>query len=75
MTGDGDRKENAPTVPESAPESSWPLLTAVEIAEMLSVPRTWVWEAARTGRLPCYRLGKYVRFSLPEVLETVGRKR
>jgi excisionase family DNA binding protein len=38
------------------------LLDAGEVAEMLAVPKTWVLESARSGALPCVRLGRYVRF-------------
>ena len=38
------------------------LLTAVEVAEILSVPTTWVYRAARAGELPSVTLGRYVRF-------------
>jgi excisionase family DNA binding protein len=43
------------------------LLTAAEVAERLSVPKTWVLESARSGAMPCVRLGKYVRFDLGDV--------
>jgi excisionase family DNA binding protein len=32
-------------------------LGAAEVAELLSVPKTWVLESARNGALPCVRLG------------------
>jgi len=38
------------------------LLTAEEVAEMLSVPERWVRDASREGRLPRVQLGRYVRF-------------
>jgi excisionase family DNA binding protein len=44
------------------------LLTAPTVAEVLGVPVTYVYELARTGRLPAVRFGKYVRFS-PEALQ------
>lgn len=43
------------------------LLNAAEIAERLNVPRTWVLESARSGAMPCVRLGRYVRFDLDDV--------
>ena len=43
------------------------LLTAAEVAEMLSVPRSWVLESARSGALPCIKLGRYVRFDEADV--------
>jgi excisionase family DNA binding protein len=45
------------------------LLTAAELAELLSVPAGWPLEQARAGNLPHLRLGRYVRFSWPDVEE------
>jgi excisionase family DNA binding protein len=39
-----------------------PLLTAAEVAELLSVPESWVRQATRDGRLPHLRLGRYRRY-------------
>ena len=43
------------------------LLTAEEVAELLSVPRTWVYRAAREGALPSVRCGRYRRFDESDV--------
>jgi excisionase family DNA binding protein len=43
------------------------LLTAVELAELLSVPESWVREATRAGRLPHLALGRYRRYSRPTI--------
>ena len=40
------------------------LLTAKEVAQMLSVRPARVHELAREGLLPCVRLGRQVRFDL-----------
>jgi excisionase family DNA binding protein len=37
------------------------LLTAPEVAQMLGVPRTWVYEQSRAGRIPTVTLGRYRR--------------
>jgi len=55
---------------EHTPE---PLLTAEEAAELTRLPKQWLLEAARQGRVPHYRLGKYVRFKQSE-LEASGRQ-
>jgi excisionase family DNA binding protein len=47
------------------------LLNAAEVAEMLAVSEGWVYEAARSGDLPCVRLGRHVRFRRPSVLAWV----
>jgi excisionase family DNA binding protein len=38
------------------------LLTVEEVAERLGVRKQWVWAQARSGRIPCVRLGRYRRF-------------
>ena len=39
------------------------LLTAVDVSELLRLPVSTVYELARSGRLPCLRIGRAVRFS------------
>lgn len=38
------------------------LLTAGEVAELLGVPKTWVYEQSRAGRIPTVTLGRYRRY-------------
>lgn len=43
----------------------WTLLTVDEVAALLKVPRSWVYERTRrrgNERLPHVKLGKYLRF-------------
>lgn len=44
------------------------LETAAEIAELLSVPESWVEREAREGRLPSIKLGHYRRYDRAAVL-------
>ena len=47
------------------------LLTPREVAEMLRVPISWVYERTRlhgNGRLPHIKIGKYLRFRKEDVL-------
>jgi excisionase family DNA binding protein len=44
------------------------LLTADEIAELLSVPVSWVREHTREGHLPHLELGRYRRYRREAVL-------
>jgi excisionase family DNA binding protein len=44
-----------------------PLLDAAQLAEALSVPQTWIEQAAREGSIPVYRVGRYARFRRTEV--------
>jgi excisionase family DNA binding protein len=51
------------------------LLRAPEVAEMLSVPTSWVREQTRLGRIPHITLGRYRRYSriaISEWLEHAG---
>jgi len=46
------------------------LMTVSEIAAFLKVPVSWVYERTRRRgieRLPHVKLGKYLRFSIPEI--------
>ena len=38
------------------------LLTAAEVAELLSVPESWVREATRQDQIPHLHLGRYIRY-------------
>lgn len=44
------------------------LLTADDVAEMLGVPKSWVYAASRKGELPTVPLGRYRRYR-PEAVE------
>jgi excisionase family DNA binding protein len=53
------------------------LLTVQEVAGLLQVPVSWVYERVRKRsleRLPGYRLGKYWRFREAEVLRWIERQ-
>lgn len=45
------------TDPQPALGGISPLLRPNDVARLLSVSRAWVYEAARTGRIPSFRLG------------------
>ncbi len=47
------------------------LMTVEEIAARLKLKRSWVY--ANADRLGAFRLGKYLRFSWPRVLERLER--
>jgi hypothetical protein len=54
------------------------LVGAAEIARLLRVPVSWIYQRTRrrgVDRLPNYKLGKYLRFSPKEVFEWVQRLR
>lgn len=52
-----------------------PLLTAAGAAELLAVRTSWVYEAARSGELPCVRLGKHLRFLRSDLERWVAEQR
>jgi excisionase family DNA binding protein len=47
------------------------LLTADDVAEMLGVPKSWVYEQSRRGRIPTVELGRYRRFRQEAIEEWV----
>lgn len=51
------------------------LLTVKELADVLSVPESWVYARTATGEIPCLRVGRYVRFRLAEVLRWLEGQR
>ncbi len=54
------------------------LLTVEEVAMLLKVPKSWVYERTRRRgieRLPHIKLGKYLRFEEKAVKRFLGRKR
>jgi len=54
------------------------LLSVEEVAELLNVPVSWVYERTRRrslDRIPGFRLGKYWRFRAADVLAWLDRQR
>ena len=51
-----------------------PLLKPEEAAKLLAVRTSWIYEAVRTNRLPCLRIGRHIRFTR-EMLEEWLRDR
>jgi excisionase family DNA binding protein len=50
-----------------------PLLKPEQAAELLAVRTSWIYEAVRTNRLPCLRIGRHIRFTR-EMLEAWVRE-
>jgi excisionase family DNA binding protein len=40
-----------------------PLLRPDQAASLLAVKTSWVYDAVRTGNLPCIRVGRHIRFT------------
>ena len=52
------------------------LMTVSEIAAILNVPVSWVYERTRrrgAERLPHLKLGKYLRFSVADIMQWLER--
>jgi excisionase family DNA binding protein len=43
------------------------LISVKELASILSVPVSWIYQRTRTGEIPFYKIGKYCRFSETEI--------
>jgi excisionase family DNA binding protein len=50
------------------------LLTAADVAELLSVPVSWVREHTRSGRIPHVQLGHYVRYRQETVVTWIAEQ-
>ena len=44
------------------------LVNVEEMARILGVPVSWLYQRTRANAIPCVRVGKYVRFKPEEVL-------
>ncbi len=51
-----------------------PLIRPEHAAELLAVKPSWVYEAVRTGRLPCLRIGRHIRFTQAMLEEWVAQR-
>jgi excisionase family DNA binding protein len=49
------------------------LLTAKEVAELLGVPTSWVYEQSRCGRIPTVTLGRYRRYRREAIEEWLAQ--
>jgi excisionase family DNA binding protein len=50
------------------------LIGIKEMASKLDVPVSWIYSRTRTNDIPCYRVGKYVRFDESEIWEWHAEK-
>ena len=58
----------------SPPVSEARLLRPEQAARYLNVRTSWVYEAVRTGRLPCHRVGRHIRFTRPMLDEWLAEQ-
>jgi len=45
-----------------------------KMARKLDVPVSWLYARTRTNEIPHYKLGKYVKFRLPEIMKWLKEK-
>jgi excisionase family DNA binding protein len=45
------------------PQLKDPLLRPEQAAALLAVKPSWIYDAVRSGRLPCLRVGRHIRFT------------
>lgn len=53
----------APSDLQTRPQLKDPLLRPEQAAALLAVKPSWIYEAVRTGRMPCLRVGRHIRFT------------
>jgi Helix-turn-helix domain len=56
-----------PATPVTPPDASETLLTPEQAAELTGTKPSWWREAARKGRVPCMKIGRYPRFRAVDV--------
>lgn len=79
MCPSGSRSSDAQEIPSeyrNAPQKRFAsvngsLLTAEQVARMLGVPKTWVYEQSRKGRIPTVTLGRYRRYRAEAITQWV----
>jgi len=59
--------ERDPHQSRARPLTRADVMTATEVAQLLALPKSTVYELARRGELPCARLGRTIRFVRHEV--------
>ncbi len=47
------------------------MMTAKEVSEYTQIPLQMIYQKTRNGELPCYRLGRLVRFKAKEIDEAM----
>ena len=59
--------------PSAPQENANSLLTADQVAQLLGVPVSWVYEQSRRGRIPTVTLGRYRRYRLAAIEDWLQR--
>jgi excisionase family DNA binding protein len=59
---------------ELTPSAMDRLLRPDQAAWYLNVKTSWIYEAVRSGRLPCHRVGRHIRFTRPMLDEWLAEQ-
>ena len=59
----GASAATAAGAPHATRSLDGPLLRPDQAAVLLAVKTSWVYDAVRTGNLPCIRVGRHIRFT------------
>lgn len=51
-----------------------PLVRPDQAAVLLAVKTSWIYDAVRTGKLPCVRVGRHIRFTRGMLEEWVNMR-
>jgi len=54
------------------PRLDGPLLRPDQAAVLLAVKTSWVYDAVRSGNLPCIRVGRHIRFTRAMLEQWLG---
>lgn len=57
--------------PQNEPADLEAFVRAPDVATLLGVRVSWVYAQAGRGAIPSYRVGRYLRFRLSEVVQTL----
>lgn len=75
LTAEEYRQHLKPAPTMAPPVDAEPLLDAEHMAATLDVPKSWVEQAARDGRIPVVRCGRWPRFRRSAVIAALeGRE-
>lgn len=67
MEANGQQLDPSPRAASRRRLTREDVMTPAEVAVMLALPKSTVYELARRGELPCARLGRTVRFLRDDV--------
>ena len=56
----------------TSPDYTVRLFTITEVAEVLRIPISWLYERTRRNAIPYRRIGKYVRFTQDDLKQIIS---